>query len=358
MGNTDLHPESAQTLNEAITIAALIVGAVQVVFLYNLFWSYFNGKPSGGNPWRATTLEWQTPDTPPKHGNFGPTLPVVYRWAYDYSVPGAAAGLHTAKPASEHEDQRPRATPDVAELGKQALARRGHPQASWRARMTTAAAAPERHHGRCRVVAGSAHAQRRSVDRAEHDPDRTRQRRVCHGAGASRSLGVSRRRHVAVRAADQCLPHANDGGRLDHVGPPAGAVAEHRCARAGQRRDAMDAHQCATGPDGRGEKRPARRGRIHFCVPGGTALGVATIECLGGVSPWPIRRTRSSCCSTALHGIHLLGGLWVWARATARVLRDVDVDKVRLSVELCTVYWHFLLLVWAVLFAVLLNTHQ
>src|SRR5947208_2692554 len=90
MGTTVFVPESAQTLNEAITIAALIVGAVQVVFLYNLIWSYFNGKPAGGNPWRATTLEWQTPDTPPKHGNFAPTLPVVYRWAYDYSVPGAA----------------------------------------------------------------------------------------------------------------------------------------------------------------------------------------------------------------------------------------------------------------------------
>ncbi len=59
------------------------------MFLYNLFWSYRNGKPAGGNPWRATTLEWQTADTPPKHGNFGPTLPIVYRWAYDYSVPGA-----------------------------------------------------------------------------------------------------------------------------------------------------------------------------------------------------------------------------------------------------------------------------
>jgi cytochrome c oxidase subunit 1 len=90
MGNTVFIPESAQTLNEAITIAALIVGAVQVVFIYNLIWSYSRGKPSGGNPWRATTLEWQTPDTPPKHGNFGPELPVVYRWAYDYSVPGAA----------------------------------------------------------------------------------------------------------------------------------------------------------------------------------------------------------------------------------------------------------------------------
>jgi len=87
---TDLIPASAHSVNVAITIAALIVGAVQVVFLYNLIWSYFKGKPAGGNPWGATTLEWQTPDTPPKHGNFGATLPVVYRWAYDYSVPGAA----------------------------------------------------------------------------------------------------------------------------------------------------------------------------------------------------------------------------------------------------------------------------
>jgi len=89
IGGTDFIPESAQSLNAAITLAALIVGTVQIVFLYNLVWSYFKGKPSGGNPWGATTLEWQTPDTPPKHGNFGPTLPVVYRWAYDYSVPGA-----------------------------------------------------------------------------------------------------------------------------------------------------------------------------------------------------------------------------------------------------------------------------
>ncbi len=86
---TNFIAESAQSLNISITIAALVVGAVQFVFLYNLIWSYFKGKPSGDNPWNATTLEWQTADTPPKHGNFGATLPVVYRWAYDYSVPGA-----------------------------------------------------------------------------------------------------------------------------------------------------------------------------------------------------------------------------------------------------------------------------
>lgn len=61
---------------------------------------------------------------------------------------------------------------------------------------------------------------------------------------------------------------------------------------------------------------------------------------------------------TAVHGIHLLGGLWVWARTTGRVLRGVDVAKVRMSVELCTVYWHYLLLVWLVLFAVLLHTQS
>src|SRR6184192_3221134 len=86
---TDFIPQSAHSLNEGITIAALIVGAVQIVFLFNLIWSLFNGKPAGSNPWRATTLEWQTPETPPGHGNWGKELPVVYRWAYGYSVPGA-----------------------------------------------------------------------------------------------------------------------------------------------------------------------------------------------------------------------------------------------------------------------------
>ena len=89
VGGTDFIPQSAQTLNAGITFAALLVGAFQIVFFYNLVWSYFKGKPSGGNPWNATTLEWQTANTPPTHGNFGASLPVVYRWAYDYSVPGA-----------------------------------------------------------------------------------------------------------------------------------------------------------------------------------------------------------------------------------------------------------------------------
>jgi cytochrome c oxidase subunit 1 len=88
ISGTNFIPESAQSLNAAISIAAFIVGAAQIVFLYNLIVSYFKGKPAGPNPWGATTLEWQTADTPPKHGNFGKELPTVHRWAYDYGVPG------------------------------------------------------------------------------------------------------------------------------------------------------------------------------------------------------------------------------------------------------------------------------
>jgi cytochrome c oxidase subunit 1 len=90
MGEMAFVPPSTVTLNAFITIVALIVGAAQLIFVFNLVRSLRRGRPAGGNPWGATTLEWQTPQTPPGHGNWGKTLPVVYRWAYDYSVPGAA----------------------------------------------------------------------------------------------------------------------------------------------------------------------------------------------------------------------------------------------------------------------------
>jgi cytochrome c oxidase subunit 1 len=89
MGTTSFIPESAHTLNEFITVVALIVGVAQLVFFYNVVWSMIKGKKAGHNPWKATTLEWQTEEVPPGHGNFGRELPVVYRWAYDYGVPGA-----------------------------------------------------------------------------------------------------------------------------------------------------------------------------------------------------------------------------------------------------------------------------
>lgn len=58
---------------------------------------------------------------------------------------------------------------------------------------------------------------------------------------------------------------------------------------------------------------------------------------------------------TAVHGLHVLGGLVAWARAAAREWRGADPAKARLGVELCATYWHYLLAVWVVLYALLVS---
>lgn len=57
---------------------------------------------------------------------------------------------------------------------------------------------------------------------------------------------------------------------------------------------------------------------------------------------------------TTLHGLHLLGGLVAWAKTVLKVARGRELAQVRSSVELCTLYWHYLFIVWIVLFSVLL----
>lgn len=89
LGDAAFIPQSVHLANEWISIAALIVFAAQGLFFFNMIWSLFRGPKADPNPWGAASLEWQTPQTPPAHGNWGATLPVVHRWAYDYSVPGA-----------------------------------------------------------------------------------------------------------------------------------------------------------------------------------------------------------------------------------------------------------------------------
>ncbi len=60
---------------------------------------------------------------------------------------------------------------------------------------------------------------------------------------------------------------------------------------------------------------------------------------------------------TGAHGLHILGGLYVWARATLKVMRGSDDGAgIRRSIELCTIYWHFLLLVWLIMFGLMLST--
>jgi len=75
-------------LQTFMTYAAFITIGIQLVFVFNLFWSMFKGPKASDNPWESTTLEWTTA-TPPPHDNFGGVTPVVNHGPYEYSVPGA-----------------------------------------------------------------------------------------------------------------------------------------------------------------------------------------------------------------------------------------------------------------------------
>jgi cytochrome c oxidase subunit 1 len=75
-------------LDKMITIVSIIVFAVQLMFIFNFFYSIFKGrKVRSQNPWGANTLEWTTPIRP-GHGNWEGEIPEVHRWAYDYGKDG------------------------------------------------------------------------------------------------------------------------------------------------------------------------------------------------------------------------------------------------------------------------------
>ncbi len=75
-------------LNKFISTVAMVVFAVQLLFVFNFFYSIWKGrKVTTQNPWGATTLEWTTP-VRPGHGNWPGEIPEVHRWAYDYSKDG------------------------------------------------------------------------------------------------------------------------------------------------------------------------------------------------------------------------------------------------------------------------------
>src|SRR5437868_5574017 len=87
-------------VHQAITIAALLTGSAQLLFVYNMIHSRFWGKPAPLNPWEATSLEWSTPSSPPPFDNFGGTLPVVYHDPYQYGVEGSS-GDYLMQPSPE-----------------------------------------------------------------------------------------------------------------------------------------------------------------------------------------------------------------------------------------------------------------
>jgi cytochrome c oxidase subunit 3 len=113
----------------------------------------------------------------------------------------------------------------------------------------------------------------------------------------------------------------------------------------------------------------AVRGDSSRIKPGLIAAGVLTVGFVAGqFAAWQQLQAAGQYVTvnpsnafffflTGAHAVHILGGMYVWARATTRVLLGTaEGGAIRRSIELCTIYWHFLLLVWLVLFGLLLST--
>lgn len=91
-------------LNQFISIVSIIVFLVQLLFLFNFFYSIWKGrKVTTQNPWGANTLEWTTPINP-GHGNWEGEIPEVHRWAYDYGKDGQEFIPQTT-PVGENESK-------------------------------------------------------------------------------------------------------------------------------------------------------------------------------------------------------------------------------------------------------------
>src|SRR5437016_802290 len=83
-------PAVGSGIRTFITAAILLTVFAQGLFLINFLWSLFRGDEAKEcNPWRASTLEWSV-SSPPPADDFGPSDPVVYRGAYEFSVPDVA----------------------------------------------------------------------------------------------------------------------------------------------------------------------------------------------------------------------------------------------------------------------------
>ncbi len=91
-------------LDKMITVVTIIVLAVQLMFVFNFFYSIYKGrKVTKQNPWGATTLEWTTPIRP-GHGNWDGEIPEVHRWPYDFGKDGREF-IPQTEPIGENESK-------------------------------------------------------------------------------------------------------------------------------------------------------------------------------------------------------------------------------------------------------------
>ena len=101
-------------MNQFITISSFVLGAAQIIFAVNFFWSMYKGKKlTERNPWQATTLEWSTPTPPVDHGNFD-IVPVVYRRPYEFGHPDADEDyVPQFQPPVRRPEETPKKVPAV-----------------------------------------------------------------------------------------------------------------------------------------------------------------------------------------------------------------------------------------------------
>ncbi|MDH3745355.1 MAG: cbb3-type cytochrome c oxidase subunit I [Acidobacteriota bacterium] len=106
------HAQGGLHWNEFMSWGAWLLLVAQLPFIFNLFWSIKKGKKVDSNPWQATTLEWAAAPSPPiGHGNFA-EVPVVYRPAYEYSVPDHPGDYLAQNDPTETPTETPIETPD------------------------------------------------------------------------------------------------------------------------------------------------------------------------------------------------------------------------------------------------------
>ena len=114
-----------------------------------------------------------------------------------------------------------------------------------------------------------------------------------------------------------------------------------------------------------GARRAARQGAEEELKIGLLAAGITALAFLSGqLLAWRQLTAGGYLLSsnsadaffyilTGAHGLHLLGGLAALGRVTGKAWQGVASERLRLSVDLCTTYWHFMLLVWLILLSVL-----
>ena len=60
---------------------------------------------------------------------------------------------------------------------------------------------------------------------------------------------------------------------------------------------------------------------------------------------------------TTIHGLHIIGGIYFWGKTTSKFInKTLKKDEIINLIDICAVYWHFLLVVWLVLFGLMLSS--